>query len=101
MPASKEKMALKTALLAPAGAIMPWGIQQLLSGEPAVGATALLIGTIFIAGYVAIQEYDLPYEEEIIDVIESWDADATEDVAKDVSERVGEKAEDVTEESEG
>lgn len=97
MPASKRRMALKTALLAPAGTIMPWGVQRLLSGEPATGAAAVVIGAIFIFGFVAIQEYDLPYEQEIVDAIADQPPGETAETAKDVSEQVGEQVTDNTE----
>lgn len=94
MPASKQRMALKTALLAPAGTVMPWGVQKLLSGEPATGAAAIVIGTLFIGTFVAIQEVDLPYESEIIDTISGLSAGETTETAKDVAEQVGERVEE-------
>ena len=100
MPADKRKMALKAGLLAPAGTILPWGVQKALSGEPVVGTAAIVIGTLFIVGFVAVQEYDLPYEDEIVSIIESQDPAETADAAQDVSERVGEAADDYTDDSE-
>lgn len=96
MSAETERMAIKTALLAPAGPITAWGVQKFLSDEPFVGAAALAIATMFVAGYVAIQEYDLPYEDEIIEIVSALDPEETEEAAKDVAEEVGDEVDDYT-----
>lgn len=92
MPASKSRVALKAALLAPAGTIVAWGVEQLLSGDGVAGLTAMVIGVLFVTGYVAIQEYDLPYEEEIVALIEQNRDALSEDSVKDISKEVSEAA---------
>ena len=86
-------MAAKAALLAPVGPIMAWGVQRLLSGQTVVGVTAIIIGAMFTTGFVVVQEYDIPYEEEIIAALESASTDEKVDAAQEASERVGEYAE--------
>jgi len=90
MATNKSRMVLKTALLAPVGPIEAWGVQQLLSGDPVAGVTAMVIGALFVGAFVAFQEYDLPYESEIVDLIEqnrdAMDEDDAKQLAKDVSE---------------
>jgi hypothetical protein len=89
-------MVLKAALLAPAGTIEAWGVQQLLAGDPVAGGVAMLIGVVFVAAFVALQEYDIPYEAEIVELIEqnpdAFSADNVEDLSKEVSD-VSEKLE--------
>jgi len=96
MPAHKSRMVLKAALLAPAGTIEAWGVQQLLSGNPVAGGVAMLIGVVFVGAFVALQEYDIPYEAEIVELIEqnpeAFSADNVEDLSKEVSD-VSEKLE--------
>jgi len=97
MPAHKSRMVLKAALLAPVGPIEAWGVQQLLSGDPVAGGVAMLIGVVFVAAFVALQEYDIPYEAEIVELIEqnpeAFSADNVEDLSKEVSD-VSEKLEE-------
>jgi len=89
-------MVLKAALLAPAGTIEAWGVQQLLSGDPVAGGVAMLIGVVFVGAFIAIQEHDIPYEAEIVELIEqnpdAFSADNVEDLSKEVSD-VSEKLE--------
>jgi len=92
MPASKSRAALKAALLAPAGTIVAWGVQQALSGDGVAGVTAIVIGTLFIGGYVVLQEYDLPYEDEIVEIIKQNRDALSEDSVKDISKEVSEAA---------
>jgi len=96
MPAHKSRMVLKAALLAPVGPIEAWGVQQLLAGDPVAGGVAMLIGVVFVAAFVALQEYDIPYEAEIVELIEqnpdAFSADNVEDLSKEVSD-VSEKLE--------
>ena len=92
MPAHKSRMVLKAALLAPAGTIEAWGVQQLLSGDPVAGGVAMLIGVVFVAAFVAIQEYDLPYEDEIVEIIKQNRDALSEDSVKDISKEVSEAA---------
>ena len=95
MPASKSRVALKAALLAPAGTIVAWGVEQLLSGDGVAGVTAMVIGVLFVVGYVGIQEYDLPYEEEIVALIEqnrdALSEESVQDISKEVSEAASER----------
>lgn len=90
MATNKSRMVLKAALLAPVGPIEAWGVQQLLNGDPVAGGAAMAIGVLFVGAFVAFQEYDLPYESEIIDLIEAnqdaLDEDDAKQLAKDVSE---------------
>ena len=96
MPAQNSRMVLKAALLAPAGTIEAWGVQQLLAGDPVAGGVAMLIGFVFVGAFIAIQEHDIPYEAEIVDLIEqnpeAFSADNVEDLSKEVSD-VSEKLE--------
>jgi len=89
MPAKRNRMALKAALLAPVGPIEAWGVQQVLAGETLTGGIAMTIGVLFVGAFVVIQEYDLPYEQEIVDTIvanqDEIDADDVEDVSEDVA----------------
>ena len=96
MPAHKSRMVLKAALLAPVGPIEAWGVQQLLSGDPVAGGVAMIVGVLFVGAFVAIQEYDIPYEQEIVELIEqnpeAFSADNVEDLSKEVAD-VSEKLE--------
>jgi len=96
MPASKSHVAAKAALLAPVGPITAWGVQTALGGEPVTGTVAVFIGALFVTSFVAVQEYDIPYEQEIIDALASADTEETVETAKDVSERAGEYADQHT-----
>jgi len=97
MPARKSRMVLKASLLSPVGPIEAWGVEQLLSGDPVAGAGAMLIGVVFVGAFVALQEYDIPYEAEIVELIEqnpeAFSADNVEDLSKEVSD-VSEKLEE-------
>jgi len=94
MPTNKSRMVLKTALLAPVGPIEAWGVQQLVAGDPVAGGVSMLIGAVFVATFVAFQEYDLPYESEIISVIEAnsenLDAEDVQAVSEDVADLTAE-----------
>jgi hypothetical protein len=89
-------MVLKAALLAPVGPIEAWGVQQLLAGDAVAGGVAMLIGVLFVGAFVALQEYDIPYEQEIVELIEqnpdAFSADNVEDLSEEVSD-VSEKLE--------
>ena len=50
------------------------------------GLAAVVSGFVLIAGYVVLQEGDLPYEDEIVDVIASQTPEQTAQTAKDVTE---------------
>jgi len=98
MPAKRNRVALKAALLAPAGPVVAWGVQKMIAGEPLTGAVAVAIGMVFVAGFIVIQEYDLPYEQEIIDAItanqEQLEAENVTDVSEDVADRIRQETED-------
>jgi len=93
MPAKKSRVALKTALLAPAGPVVAWGIQKLLGGEPTTGAIAVLLGIGLVGAFVVVQEYDLPYEEKIVALIKENSEQLSEDALKDISEEAAAEAE--------
>jgi len=96
MPARKSRMVLKASLLSPVGPIEAWGVEQLLSGDPVAGAVAMLIGVLFVGAFVAIQEYDIPYEQEIVAAIvnnpDAFNAESVEGLSQEVAE-VSEKLE--------
>lgn len=83
-------MALKTALLGPAGPLIAWGVQQAAGGDPVAGGVAALVGAAFIVGYVVLQEYDIKYEEEIVKIIRAnadrLDEDSVKEIAKEASD---------------
>lgn len=93
MPAKQSRMALKAALLAPVGPIEAWGIQKVLAGEPLTGGIAVVIGILFVVGFVVIQEYDLPYEQEIVDTIAANDDQLTQENVAELSEDVADRIE--------
>jgi len=96
MPARKSRMVLKASLLSPVGPIEAWGVEQLLSGDPVAGAVAMGVGVLFVAAFVAIQEYDIPYEQEIVAAIvnnpDAFNAESVEGLSQEVAE-VSEKLE--------
>lgn len=93
MPARKSRMALKTALLAPAGSLIAWGVQQAIAGEPITGGVAALVGLAFMTGYVVLQEYDIPYEEEIVEIIRANADRLDEDSVKEIAREASDEAE--------
>jgi len=97
MPANRSNVVAKTALLAPVAPIEAWSVQQLLQGEIVTGVVGMLIGVIFIGGFVLVNEYDIPYEDEILSVLKDSDPDETAETATDVAERVGNEVEEHTE----
>lgn len=86
MPVSKRKVTIKTLLMAVAIPMFVFAIQLFTNGQPLQGGVAVVIGVAAIGVYVAFQEYDVPYEEEIRDLVKSTDI-TTEDV-KGLSEEV-------------
>ena len=94
MPAKKSRMALKAALLAPAGSILAWGVQQAIAGDAVAGVAAVLIGTAFVAGFVVLQEHDIPYEEEIVALIAQNKDQFSEETVQDISKEVSDAAEE-------
>lgn len=91
MPVNEQRAVLKTALLAPGGMLLTWGVQLLIDGDPLTGVLGLLTGTLFIAGFVALEEYDIPYESEIVTLLESQDSDQVAETAQDAAESVSEE----------
>lgn len=98
MPAKKSRVAVKTMLLAPAGSLISWGIQQAITGDPVTGAAATVIGGLLMAGFVAFQEYDIFYEAEIIDIIRANSGQITEG-GKTAAEEIGDAVENHTNET--
>lgn len=94
MPARKSRMALKTALLAPAGSLIAWGVQQAIAGDPVAGGVAAVVGVAFMAGFVVIQEYDIPYESEIVEIIRANGDKLNEDTIQNISKEVSDAAEE-------
>lgn len=93
MQAKRSRMALKTALLAPSGSIVAWGVQRSISGDPIAGGVAVVMGIMFVGAYVAFQEYDIPYEEEIVALIEQNKDSLSEEAVQDISQEVSDAAE--------
>lgn len=91
MPARKSRTALKTALLAPAGSLIAWGVQQ--AGDPVAGGVAIVVGVVFMAGFVVIQEYDIPYESEIVDIIRANSDRLDEASVKEIAKEASDEAE--------
>lgn len=89
MPANKSSVAAKTALLAPVAPIESWAVQQLLSGDVATGVAGMITGAVFVAAFVVVNEYDIPYEDEILSAVAASDPEETADTATDVAEAVG------------
>lgn len=90
MSAKRSRMILKAALLAPVGPLESWGVQQVLAGDAVAGGVSMVIGVLFVAAFVAFQEHDIPYESEIVDVIEqnpdAFDTESMQSLSKDISE---------------
>lgn len=92
MPVNRQRAVLKTALLAPGGTLLTWGVQMLINGDPLTGGIGVLIGTLFIGGFVVVEEYDIPYEDEIVALIGSQDPDVIADAGKQAAENISEEA---------
>jgi heme/copper-type cytochrome/quinol oxidase subunit 3 len=83
-----DRAALKTALLAPSGPVFAWSIQTALAGDVVTGLIGCLIGVAMVAGFVVLEEKDIPYEAEIVELIAQADS---ERAAKEAAEAAGEK----------
>ena len=90
MPVNRQRAVVKTALLAPGGTLLTWGVQMLIDGDPLTGGIGVLIGTLFVAGFVVAEEYDIPYEDEIIALVGSQDPDTIADAGKQAAENISE-----------
>mgnify|MGYP000128983928 CR=1 FL=1 len=103
MPVKKSRVMLKTALLAPAGSLIGWGIQQIVTGDAVTGGVATVIGVGFLGAFVLIQEYDIPYEEELVALIaenkDRFDAETVKTISEEVSDEVERRG--ITSESDG
>jgi len=95
----------KTALLAPGGTLLAWAVQQAITGEFLTAGIAALIGAAFVAGFVVVQERDIPYEDEVAQILsqqlEGVDSDdiaqalqnSSVDIADEVEERTNQSDE--------
>jgi len=104
MSVSKSKTILKTALLAPGGTLLAWGVQQALQGDITVGGVGAAIGLFLVGSFVAIQEHDVPYEDEIVSMIDSYmdgsSSDAVSEELKDASGNLADRINDADDEAE-
>ena len=91
MATNNQRVAIKTALLGPGATLVAWGVQMLINGNPTTGAAGVAVGIAFFAGYVLLQEYDLPYEDEIRSLIAETDTEAATEVGKDAAEAVSDR----------
>lgn len=98
MPVKSRRTAAKMLLLAPVAPIQVFAVQKLVNGEPVAGAVALVFGLGLAALYVAIQEYDIPYEDKILDIAaENVDPEDVEAVATTGAEVAQETVDDTQE----
>jgi hypothetical protein len=100
MPANKQRAALKATLLAPATALLAWGVNQFTAGNQETGVIACAVGALMYLLYTGIQEYDMPYEEEIVSVVTTAGAHVTTeditDAMKEASKEGGSKVGEMT-----
>ena len=100
MPADSQRAALKAMLLGPATAIVAWGVDQFTAGNQEAGAVAVAMGVAMYILYTGIQEYDMPYEEEIVSIIETASPAVTEDEViahlQEASYEAGDRIEDLS-----
>lgn len=92
MPVDKRKVTIKTLLIAVAVPLLVYGIEMFIGGQAVQGGVAVAVGVASVGVFVAFQEYDLPYEQEVRDVVKSADI-TTEDV-KDVTGEVADQLEE-------
>lgn len=95
MPVNSSRVVLKTALLAPGGVLIAAGLQTALAGDALFGGVVTVAGIALIGGFVLLEEYDLPYETEIVSLIESQ-VDEGDD-PEEIADRVIAMLEDVDE----
>lgn len=94
MPVDKRKVTVKTLLVAVAAPLLVFGVQLVIDGQMVQGAVAVVLGVAAAGVFVAFQEYDIPYEEEIRDLVAEADvttADvkgATDDLSSQVDDQL-------------
>jgi hypothetical protein len=105
MAVNTTSAVFKTALLAPGGTLLAWAVQQAITGEFLTAGIAMVIGLVFVGGFVVIQERDIPYEDEIAQILsqqlEGVDSDdiaqalqnSSVDIADEVEERTNQSDE--------
>lgn len=79
MPVDKRKVTIKTLLISVTVPLIVFGIQTVIDGQTVQGGIVLLLGIAAAGIFVTFQEYDVPYESEIREVVKSADI-TTEDV---------------------
>lgn len=93
MPVDKRKVTIKTLLMAVAIPLIVFGVQMVLDGQVTQGGVVLVLGVVSVGVFVVFQEYDVPYEDEIRDIVRTSDI-TTEDVkglAEAISSQVDEQ----------
>jgi len=94
MPANKSRAALKTALLAPGGTLIAWGVQTAATDAVATGGVGVFVGFVLVGAFVLLEEYDIPYESEIRETASGVDQETVGNVGRDVAESVGDEIKD-------
>ena len=96
--AKTGRTVIKTVLPAPSAPIYAWAVQQISTGNRTAGFAAVGIATVMLLVYILMQEYDLPYEEEIIDVIDQSGIgqEDVEQAAQNAAERAAERINEET-----
>lgn len=92
MPVDKRKVTVKTLLVSVAAPLLVFGVQLFIDGQTVQGAVAVVLGVAAAGVFVAFQEYDIPYEEEIRELVA--DADVTTDEIKGVTDDLSSQVDD-------
>lgn len=93
MPVDKRKVTIKTLLISVAMPLVVFGTQMIFDGQTIQGGVVVVVGVTTAGVFVAFQEYDVPYENEIRGILKSADI-TTEDVkglTQEVSRQVDER----------